>query len=288
MTSGRNDRYALNLSLPPLRDHTLVPRIDAAAAAGFSLVETWWPFSTVHPTRQQTEDLHEALTAAGTRLVCMNIDAGDFTAGERGILSDPDRQQSCRHSILAAVEFASKVGCRLLNLPYGNRLPQHSEEAQHRTAFDNLLFAARHAGVHGISVLVEALNPEDNPLYLLPGVDAAAGVIRRARQAGALNAGILLDIYHVARMGQDPSHVIARYAKECLHVQFADIPGRICPGTGVLDFAHIITALQEVAYKGLIGLEFNSGLGFLDSPADVRSFTSRHPLVNQTVGPREA
>ncbi|MGW2055413.1 hydroxypyruvate isomerase family protein [Streptomyces sp. NPDC001840] len=287
-TDSDNDRYALNLSLPPLRDDTLVPRIDAAAAAGFSLVETWWPFPTAHPTGQQTEDLRTALAAAGTRLVCMNIEAGDFTAGERGILSDPDRRQLCRESIVAAVEFASEVGCRLLNLPYGNRLPHQSEEAQHRTAFGNLLFAARHAQAHGISVLVEALNPMDNPLYLLPSVEGAVDVIRRARQVGAANTGILLDVYHVARMGQDPSHVIARYAKECLHVQFADIPGRTCPGTGVLDFAHIITALQEVTYKGLIGLEFNSGPGFLESPAEARSFTSRHPFVNRTVGPREA
>ncbi|QXE33766.1 TIM barrel protein [Streptomyces sp. GMY02] len=279
-TDSVDDRYALNLSLPPLRDHALVPRIDAAAAAGFSLVETWWPFPTAHPTRQQTEDLRTALTAAGTRLVCMNIAAGDFTAGERGILSDPDRRQLCRDSIVAAVEFAAEAGCRLLNLPYGNRLPDHSESAQHRTAFDNLLFAARCARARGISVLVEALNPTDNPLYLLPDVEDAVDVVRRARQAGALNTGILLDVYHVARRGQDPSQAIARYAKECLHVQFADIPDRTCPGTGGLDFVRIITALREVAYEGLIGLEFTFGPEFPGSPADARSFASRHSFAN--------
>ncbi|MFE2183560.1 hydroxypyruvate isomerase family protein [Streptomyces sp. NPDC059455] len=284
MTTAAGDHYALNLSLPPLRGQPLAPRILAAASAGFSLVETWWPFSTGRPARPQTEELRTALTSAGTQLVCMNIDAGDYASGERGILSDPGRQQACRSSIVTAVEFASEVGCRLINLPYGNRLPHLREEEQHQTALDNLLFAAKHADSHGISVLVEALNSLDNPGYLLTDLDVAADIVFRTRQAGCLNTGLLLDVYHVARMGQDPVEAIRRHAQSLRHVQFADAPGRTCPGTGDLDFARIVAALRDVEYGGLIGLEFNSRPGHRHTPVDARSFAARHPLAGDTVG----
>ncbi|MFJ6393875.1 TIM barrel protein [Streptomyces sp. NPDC091972] len=284
MTTAAGDRYALNISLPPLRGQPLAPRIVAAAAAGFSLVETWWPFPTEHPSPSQTEELRTALTNAGTRLVCMNIDAGDYASGERGILSDPRRQRACQSSILAAVQFASEVGCHLLNLPYGNRLPDMSEDEQHQTAFDNLLFAARQAHSHGITVLVEALNPLDNPGYLLTDLGMAADIVHRTHQRGTHNTGLLLDVYHIARMGQDPVQAIERYAKSLRHVQFADTPGRSCPGTGDLDFARVVAALRDVAYDGLIGLEFDSRPGHHDTPADARSFAARHPLVGDPVG----
>ncbi|MDQ0772798.1 hydroxypyruvate isomerase [Streptomyces aurantiacus] len=270
------DRYALNLSLPPLRGRPLGPRMEAAAVAGFSLVETWWPFPTPQPGKAQAEEVRAALADAGTRLVCMNIDAGDMASGERGILSDPGRRRDCALSITAAVEFASSVGCRLLNLPYGNRLPQYSREEQHRTAHENLLLAAELANGHGISVLIEALNPLDNPDYLLPDVDMAAGLVRRTRREGAAATGLLLDVYHLARMGQDPVDAIGRHGDALVHVQFADVPGRICPGTGGLDFTRVVEALRTARYDGLVGLEFDSRAG--SGPSEARSFVSRHPL----------
>lgn len=284
MTTTTGEHYALNLSLPALRGRPLVPRILDAADAGFSLVEMWWPFSSVRPSRHQAEELRNALNGAGTRLVCMNIDAGDFASGERGILSDPARQEDCRQSITAAITFASGAGCQLLNLPYGNRLWHLTEEEQHRTAFDNILFAARQADTQGISVLVEALNPLDNPLYLLTGIDAAADVVRRVRRAGATNTGLLLDVFHVARTGRDPAEAITKHAGVLLHVQFADTPGRTCPGTGDLDFPHIVAALQSVGYDGLIGLEFDGRSGDRDAPAKAHAFAACHPLADGITG----
>ncbi|MEU5704705.1 TIM barrel protein [Streptomyces aurantiacus] len=150
------------------------------------------------------------------------------------------------------MEFASSVGCRLLNLPCGNRLPQYSREEQHRTAHENLLHAAELANGHGISVLIEAFNPLDNPDYLLTDVDMAAGLVRRTRREGAAATGLLLDAYHLARMGQDPVDAIGRHGDALVHVQFADVPGRICPATGGLEpFCSTLQSSRMARRRGI-------------------------------------
>jgi hydroxypyruvate isomerase len=137
-----------------------------------------------------------------------------------------------------------------------------TEDEQHRTAWENLEFAAEQARAAGISVLVEPLNALDNPDYLLPDLASAADLVGRARQAGHPNVGILLDVYHLARTEktqQDVEAAIGRYSPEVLHVQLADLPDRRCPGTGDLDFAGIQRALATSGYRGFLSLEFAGG-----------------------------
>ncbi|MER8069302.1 TIM barrel protein [Streptomyces sp. NPDC094034] len=250
------DRYALNVSLV-LAGLPVAERPAAAAAAGFGRIEMWWPFATPAPTSDEIGAVRDALSRAGVHLVCVNIDGGDHGAGERGLLADPGRRARCERSVLAVLRLAADTGCRLVNLPYGNRDPRVPVALQHRTAYENLLFAAGKAAAEGVTVLLEPLNSTDNPGYLLPDADGAARVLERAREAGAGNVGMLLDVYHVARAGQDPALTIARHAPLIRHVQFADTPGRSCPGNGDIDFARVRRTLLTAGYEGSVGLEFS-------------------------------
>ncbi len=257
MTSAQlgGSRYALNLSLC-LPGHRIPDSAALAALSGFDQVEMWWPFPTPRPTAADISQLCDQLRSTGTRLVCVNNDAGDFATGDRGLLSDPFRRDRCRDSIRAAIQIAAQTGCRLINLPYGNRITAVPESDQHRTAWDNLVFAAESARGAGVSVMIEPLNVHDNPDYLMPDLASAADLVDGLGQAGIGNAGILLDVYHLGRTEKDVETAIRRYAPDVLHVQFADLPDRRCPGTGELDFAGIHAALAEVGYQGLFGLEF--------------------------------
>jgi hydroxypyruvate isomerase len=75
-------------------------------------------------------------------------------------------------------------------------------------------------------------------------------------RAGHGNAGLLVDVYHLATMGVDPAVALREYGQLVRHVQFADAPGRGRPGTGRLDFAEIARALQDIEYDGFVGLEY--------------------------------
>lgn len=79
-------------------DLPVLERFQAAGAAGFDLVESWWPFGTSSPSNEEVDALLGAIDEAGVRLVALNLYAGDMPAGERGVLSHPGREVDLQRS----------------------------------------------------------------------------------------------------------------------------------------------------------------------------------------------
>jgi hydroxypyruvate isomerase len=72
---------------------------------------------------------------------------------------------------------------------------------------------------------------------------------------GSPNLRLLYDVWHSAVMGEDMAEVLAGRAHLVAHVQYADMPDRKEPGTGMLDWARVTGTLRELGYQGAIGLE---------------------------------
>jgi hydroxypyruvate isomerase len=122
---------------------------------------------------------------------------------------------------------------------------------------ENLALAARAASAAGATVVVEALNSYDSPRAALVSSASAFAVISKVRtQAGVTNLAFLADLYHLARMGEDVTGLLARDAAEIAHVQIADVPGRGAPGTGELDFEALFGQLAAQGYADWIGCEY--------------------------------
>ena len=248
--------YDVNLSIL-FTELPLLRRPAAARAAGFDAVELWWPFDHPVPGDRETGALLRALDDAGVRLVGLNFDAGDMAAGDRGLASRPDDSARFRANIDAAVGIAEATGCRVLNALYGNRVPGLDAAVQEELAVANLARAAEAALRAGATVVVEALNPAENPDYPVVSSEAALHVVHRVREeAGAGNVALLADLYHLARAGEDPLGVIARHAHRFGHVQIADAPGRGAPGTGAIPYDTVLPALETSGYAGHVGLEY--------------------------------
>jgi hydroxypyruvate isomerase len=75
-------------------------------------------------------------------------------------------------------------------------------------------------------------------------------------KTGAPNVGLLADLYHLAKMGEDVADVLSRRRESILHVQVADPPGRGAPGTGTLGFEPLFRQLAGQGYDGWVGLEY--------------------------------
>jgi hydroxypyruvate isomerase len=73
---------------------------------------------------------------------------------------------------------------------------------------------------------------------------------------GLPNVGLLADLYHLAKMGEDVADVLSRHRDSILHVQVADPPDRGAPGTGTLDFEPLFRQLAKQEYDGWVGLEY--------------------------------
>lgn len=247
----------------------LLERFTAAADAGFTAVELWWPFDVPTPSDRQVERLVSAISDAGVRLVGLNFDAGDMAAGERGLLSQPDRSARFRANIDAAVEIAARCGCRALNALYGNRVDGVPEQHQDELAVENLALAARAAARAGAVVLVEVLNAKETPRYPIVSAARALRLVDAVRGALGPQHGdavaLLADAYHLAMGGADPVRVVDEHAPYIGHVQVADVPGRGEPGSGSLDFGALFDALRAVDYRGYVGCEYKPTVSSADS-----------------------
>jgi hydroxypyruvate isomerase len=254
-------RYDVNLSIL-FTELPLLERPAAAAAAGFTAVEFWWPFGTeAQPAGAQVEEFIAALDAAGVQLVGLNF-LDDLSVGSRGLVSVPEHAGRFRDALSVAIEIGRRTGCRNFNALYGNRIEDVDPTFQDELAVANLELASKAAATIGGTVLIEALNAIESPLYPIVSTQAALDVIERTEtQAGATNLALLLDLYHMARMGEDLDVVIGKHAGRLGHVQIADVPERGAPGTGGLPYQELFAALEAAEYRveeglGSIGLEY--------------------------------
>ncbi|WP_406288517.1 TIM barrel protein [Embleya sp. NBC_00896] len=249
-------RFDINLSIL-FTELPLLERPAAAAAAGFTGIELWWPFEGPTPADSELDALARAIRDAGVDLVGLNFDAGHMPGGDRGLLSRPSESARFRANIDVATGFAESLGCRALNALYGNREDGVDPRAQDELALENLAAAAAAADRIGAIVLIEALNTPENPRYPLVTAAGAVAVADKVNaETGLGNATFLCDLYHLARNGEDLPAVIDTYADRFGHVQIADTPGRGQPGTGELDFEDLFRRLVAAGYTGRVGLEY--------------------------------
>lgn len=238
------------------RDRPFLDRFEAAAAVGFGLVESWWPFSTATPRQEQVTLLVDALAAAAVRPVCMNLYAGDLDAGERGILNDPGRTAEFRAGVVAAAELSTRTGCAVFNALYGLITPGDRAESD-RCALANLEFACETLARVGATVAIEPLSR--NLGFGLRTPAETFELIERLRAAGSTNVGILADLYQFAGTSMDVPAFIRSQCSDIVHVQVADDPGRGAPGTGGLPLLDWLALLEDCGYRGAIGLEYLRG-----------------------------
>ncbi len=242
-------RFAVNLSIL-FTELPLLRRPAAAAEAGFDAVELWWPFERPSPADAEADALIAAIDDAGVRLTGLNFYAGDMAAGERGVLSDPHRVKLFTENVDAALAIARATGCRVLNALYGNRVEGVPAAEQDELALVTLRGAVEAAALIDAAVVVEPLNPVENPRYPITTAGQARLLCHRT---GAL---MLCDLYHLARGGEDPRAALAEHIDVIGHVQIADTPGRTRPGTGDLDVGGLLGQLERLGYTGHVGLEY--------------------------------
>src|SRR4051794_24087113 len=94
------------------RELPYLERPAAAAAAGFGVVESWWP----------GDDLDEWLDevrAHSLEVRSLNCDCGDIEAGDRGFLNVPERREATIAAFTAAVAAAARCGAPFVHLLVG-------------------------------------------------------------------------------------------------------------------------------------------------------------------------
>jgi len=254
--------YDINLSIL-FTELPLLERPAAAAAAGFTAVEFWWPFDVAVPADADVDRFAAAVEDAGVRLVGLNFFAGDMAGGDRGLVSWPARSGEFRDNIDVTLALGARLGCSAFNALYGNRVDDASPRQQDDLAVENLALAAKAAGEQGAVVLLEPVSGA--PRYPLLTTTDVVAVMDRVGQSGATDLRLLFDLYHLTVNGDDIPAAISAHAARIGHVQIADAPGRNEPGTGGIDIGGHLTALADAGYAGWVGLEYKPSGSSADS-----------------------
>ncbi|WP_415953974.1 TIM barrel protein [Streptomyces sp. KLOTTS4A1] len=271
-----DQRFNVNLSIL-YTELPLLERPAAAAAAGFTAVELWWPWiETPTPDQTELDALKAAIEDAGVQLTGLNFYAGKLPGPDRGAVSVPGEESDrFRANLKVAADFAQSLGCKALNALYGNRVEGVDPAEQDKLALENLVLAAKEADRIGAILLIETLNKPESPLYPLVSASAGIEVVDKVNEATGLgNAKFLMDLYHLAMNDEDLPQIIDAYVAKTGHVQIADKPGRGAPGTGELPIEDLLDQLRKAGYEGYVGLEYKApdataSFGWL--PAEARA-----------------
>ena len=239
-------RYAANLGWL-FTERPFLERFAAARAAGFEGVEFAAPYE--HPP----EEIARRLVDEGLTLVLFNLPMGDRARGDAGLACRPERVAEFREGVALALEYAEALRPTRVNCLAGVARQGEDRAALKKVLRDNLAYADERFYAAAVPLVTEPLNDLDTPGFLLPRQDDAARIVE---EFGADRVGLQCDLYHVARMGDDASSVLARHRGIIRHVQFADAPGRGEPGTGAVPLQAQIKRLRDEGYAGWIAAEY--------------------------------
>jgi hydroxypyruvate isomerase len=230
------------------RDMPFEQRLEKVAEAGYSNVELVGEYAKWTP-----DDFAKA-NAARKRLG-IRFDA---TAGLGHGVAAPASRDALVAGLTDALKPMETLSIPAMIVLSGNVIPSLSREAQHESCIESLKRCA--AAIEGkqidgqpVKLLLECIDPEENPKYFLTSAAEAIEVVRAVNHP---QVRFLYDMFH-EQIGH--GNLIEKLEKnldmiELFHI--ADVPGRHQPGTGEINYANIFRKLGELKYQHMAAMEF--------------------------------
>ena len=113
--------------------------------------------------------------------------------------------------------------------------------------------AADAAAKKNVTVLLENIDPEENPKYFLTSVNEGFEIIGEVNHP---NVKFLYDFYHEQISEGNLIEKLEKNIDKVGLVHVADVPGRHEPGTGEINYANIFRKLVALGYKNRAAMEF--------------------------------
>lgn len=229
---------------------TEVPFLDrfaASAKAGFSAVEYSDPYA------YETSQLIDLLGKNNLQQALINMPAGDWAAGERGIACLPDRKAEFKDGVERAISYSLALGCPLINCLAGLKPSDLPREQAWDTLVANLRYAGGEVHQAGLTLLVEPINSFDMPGFFL---NTSKDTMLAIDATNDEHIKLQYDVYHLQRMEGALSDTITRLFPRIGHFQCAGVPRRTEPDLGEINYGHIFELIDRLGYQGWIGAEY--------------------------------
>lgn len=228
--------------------HALAARARAAAAAGFSGLGLSYPDLVAISATMGPGDVRRILESEGVPLLELECIVDWHADGARLDASNAARALLMR--------CASEIGACHIKVAGDQQGGTYAKERMVET-FAGL---CKDAAAAGSRIVIEPM-----PWSNVRDIHDASQLVA---ESGAPNAGVLMDIWHVARAGTQFS-AIAEIASETIgYIELCDallepeanlkldtINNRRLCGEGQLDVAAFVAAVEATGYRGLWGVE---------------------------------
>ncbi len=168
-------------------------------------------------------------------------------------ITDPKRKEPFLQAIDDAIEVANALGVKKLCVVAGEVVKRLEHEAMFDTVVDALKAAADKVKEHGITIILKPLNVlVDHPKQFVVTSKEASAVIDAV---GSSSVKILFDIDHQQNIEGNLSGNIKKYFDKIGYFQLADHFGSDQPGTGEINYSHVLKLIHGLGYRDGIGLE---------------------------------
>src|SRR6266403_2913763 len=177
----------------------------------------------------------------------------DGTTGVWQPLADASAREVFLKSLREFIPTMRELECTRLIMQTGDAVPGLSRNEMHANCIETLKRGGEIAAENNIELLIENIDPEENPKYFLT---SSAEGFEIVRSVGNPHVKFLYDFFH-EQIAE--GNLIAKLAKNMDYlglVHIADVPGRHEPGTGEISFANIYRKLGELNYKRYVAMEF--------------------------------
>ena len=235
-------------------------RLEKVAEAGYGSVELVseykdWGKSDFAAARQKMRQL--SITVDGT-------------AGVWHAIADPADRDAFVQAIRDFLPTMKELETTSLILQTGNKVPGLTQEQMRDNAIETLKRAGDFAARNNIDLLVENIDPEENPKYFLTSSAEGFAIIR---SVGNPHVKFLYDLFHEQIAEGNLIEKLEKNIELVGLVHVADVPGRHEPGTGEINYPNIFRKLRDLNYRGNIAMEFISTRDTAVSLAAARELT---------------
>jgi hydroxypyruvate isomerase len=249
-------------------------RLAKVAEAGYSNVELVGEYS-----KWSAADFANA-NAARKRLGIQF----DATAGLAHGIAEPASRDALLAELTQALTPMETLGCPAMILLSGNVVPGISRWAQHRSCVETLKRAAalvegRTINGQPVRLLLECIDPEENPRYFLT---SAAEAIEVVRQVNHPQVQFLYDFFHEQIAEGNLIEKLDKHIDVIGLIHVADVPGRHEPGTGEINYVNIYRKLAQLNYKRMVAMEFHPTGDEISTLSLARYLVERAALITIT------
>lgn len=237
-------RFKLSVMLWTVFTHLpFEQRLENVASAGYTNVELVGEFK-----KWSGNDFKNV--AQTRRRLGISFDA---TGGVEHNLTDPAQREAFLGDVKSLLPTMERLECPALIVLTGNKVPSLSHQAQHASCVEGLKRAADLVQGRGTRILLENIDPEENPKYFLTSVAEGFEVIKEVDHP---QVRFLYDFYHEQISEGNLIEKLEKNVALVDLVHIADVPGRHEPGTGEINYTNIYKKLVALGYDRYMAMEF--------------------------------